>query len=83
MLIKLLSSETTLTTATNVNKATVVRLYNTGSATVITLKTAEVVPVTLGTFTLAGGEVAYIEKDPTDTLEGGSGIKAVKVAYKN
>lgn len=83
MLIKLLGSETTLTSATNVNKATVVRLHNTGSSTLITLKNAEDTPVTLGTFTLAGGEIAYVEKDPTDTLEGGAGIKAVKVAYKN
>jgi hypothetical protein len=83
MLVKLLGSETTLAAATNVGKATVVRLYNTGSAALVTLKNADDTPVTLGTFTLAGGEVAYVEKDPTDTLEGGSGIKAVKVAYKN
>jgi len=83
MLIKLLGSETTLTSATNVNKATVVRLHNTGTATLVTLKNADATPVTLGTFTLAGGEIAYVEKDSTDTLEGGASIKAVKVAYKN
>ena len=83
MLVKLLGSETTLTAATNVGKATVVRLYNTGSAALVTLKNADATPVTLGTFTLADGEAVYVEKDPTDTLEGGADIKAVKIAYKN
>lgn len=84
MLIKLLGTETTLTSATNVGKATVVRVYNTGSAATVTLKDdATPTPATVGTITLAGGEVAYIEKEPTHTLEGGSGFKAIKVAYKN
>jgi hypothetical protein len=30
---------------------------------------------------MAANEVAYVEKEPTDTLEGGAAFKAVKVAY--
>ena len=83
MLIKLLGSETTLTTATNVGSATVVRVYNSDTAGVITQKNNADPAVTLGTITLAAGEVAFIEKDSTDTLEGCAKFKAVKVAYKN
>jgi hypothetical protein len=81
MLIKLLASETTLTSATNVSTATVVRVHNTGSAAVVTRKDSE--GVTIGTVTLAENEVVYFEKEPSDTLEGGAGFKVVKVAYAN
>lgn len=83
MLIKLLGSETTLTSATNVGSATVVRVYNSDTAGTITQKTNASPAVTVGTITLAAGEVAFIEKNSTDTLEGGAKFKAVKVAYKN
>ena len=83
MLIKLLGSETTLTTATNVGSATVVRVYNSDTAGIITQKNNADPAVTVGTITLSAGEVAFIEKDSTDTLEGGAKFKAVKVAYKN
>jgi hypothetical protein len=83
MLVKLLGTETTLTSATDVGKATVVRVYNSSTAATVTLKNNAVTPATLGTITLAQGEVVFIEKDPTDTLEGGAAFKAVKVAYKN
>ena len=79
MLIKVLASETDLTSATNVGTATVVRVLNTGSAAVVTRKDSS--GTTIGTVTLAAGEVAYFEKDPTDTLEGGAAFKAVKIAY--
>lgn len=81
MRIRLLASETTLTSATNVGSATFVRILNTGSAAVVTRKDSS--GTTLGTVTLAANEVAYLEKDPTDTLEGGAAFKAVKIAYSN
>jgi hypothetical protein len=83
MLVKLLGSETNLTTATNVNGANVVRIYNSDTAGLVTLKNNADPAVTLGTLTLAPGEVVFVEKDPTDTLEGGVKFKVVKVAYKN
>lgn len=79
MLIKVLAAETTLTSATNVSTATVVRVINTSTAAVVTRK--DVDSNTIGSFTMAANEVAYVEKEPTDTLEGGAAFKAVKVAY--
>jgi len=81
MLIKVLAAETTLTSATNVSTATVVRVINTSTAAVVTRK--DVDGNTIGSFTMAANEVAYVEKDSTDTLEGGAAFKAVKVAYSN
>jgi len=79
MLIKVLAAETTLTSATNVSTATVVRVINTSTAAVVTRKDSD--GATIGSFTMAANEVAYVEKEPTDTLEGGATFKAVKVAY--
>lgn len=79
MLIKVLAAETTLTSATNVDTATVVRVLNTSTAALVTRKDSA--GTTIGSFTMAANEVAYVEKDPTDTLEGGAAFKAVKVAY--
>ena len=75
MALKVLAAETTLTTAT------VVRVLNTSTAAVVTRK--DVDGATIGSFTMAANEVAYVEKEPTDTLEGGTAFKASKVAYSN
>lgn len=79
MLIKVLAAETTLTSATNVDTATVVRVINTSTAALVTRKDST--GATIGSFTMAANEVAYVEKEPTDTLEGGAAFKAVKIAY--
>ena len=79
--VKVLAAETTLTAATNVSSATVVRILNTSTAAVVTRK--DVDGATIGSFTMAANEVVYVEKDATDTLEGGAAFKAVKVAYSN
>ena len=79
MTLKVLAAETTLTSATNVSSATVVRVLNTSTAALVTRK--DVDGATIGSFTMAANEVAYVEKEPTDTLEGGAAFKAVKVAY--
>jgi hypothetical protein len=81
MALKVLAAETTLTAATNVNTATVVRVINTSTAAVVTRRDSD--GATIGSFTMAENEVAYVEKEPTDTLEGGAAFKAVKVAYSN
>ena len=82
MLIKVLAAEGDLSSASNVNTATVVRLFNNHSAAlVITRKDSG--GTTIGSFTMAGNESAFVEKDPSDTLEGGSNILAAKVAYAN
>ena len=79
MALKVLAAETTLTAATNVDSATVVRVLNTSTAAVVTRKDSA--GATIGSFTLAANQVEYVEKEPTDTLEGGAAFKAVKVAY--
>ena len=81
MALKVLAAETTLTAATNVNTATVVRVINTSTAAVVTRKDSA--GATIGSFTMAANEVVYVEKEPTDTLEGGAAYIAVKVAYSN
>ena len=83
MLIKLLATEGNLSSASNVNKATVVRLFNNHTTNlIITRKTAG--GDTIGTITADNGKAIFLEKDPTDTLESGSNgdkIKVVKIAY--
>jgi hypothetical protein len=83
--INVMASEGDLTSASNVNNATVVRLYNTHSADLlITRKTAA--PATVGTVTVKTGTVELIEKDPTDTLEAASNgnlVKVVSIAYSS
>lgn len=80
MNIKPISTETTLTSATTVDSATLVRLLNTSTATLVTIKDGA---TTVASFTIAASEVVLVEKDAAQTLEGGAAIKAVKVAFSN
>ena len=68
MIIKVLAAEGDLQSASNVDTATVVRLFNghTG-ALVITRKTAG--GTTVGSLTVNTKGSVVLEKDPTDTLE--------------
>ena len=85
MLIKVLAAEGNLSSASNVNTATVVRLYNSHTgAIVITRKNAG--GDTIGSFSAVNGQVVFVEKDPTDTLTAasqGSAQLVAKVAYAN
>ena len=83
MLIKVLAAEGDLSSASNVDSASVVRLYNGHSAAlVITRKDSG--GTTIGSFTLGTLQSIVIEKDFTDTLEAasnGATCKVVKVAF--
>ena len=80
--MKVLSSETNLSYATNVGNASVVRIFNSdSSAATVTRKDSG--GSTIGTFTVGAGEVIYCEKNYTDTLEGGSTIKVSKTAHSH
>ena len=83
MLIKVLAAEGDLTSASNVDSASVVRLYNGHSAAlVITRKNSG--GTTIGSFTLGAAQSIVIEKDYTDTLtaaSNGESVKVVKVAF--
>lgn len=80
MVIKPLAAETTLTAATSVGSATVVRLVNTGTTALVTIKDGA---TTVSSLTILQNESIIVEKEPTYTLEGGAAIKAVKVAFTN
>ena len=80
--LKILGSEGNLSSASNVGFAKLVRvLNNKASVQVITQKNAG--GTTLGTVTLAAGEIAYIQKAPSDTLTGVATTLAVSVAFSN
>ena len=83
MLIKVLAAEGDLSSASNVDSASVVRLYNGHSAAlVITRKDSG--GTTIGSFTLGTLQSIVIEKDFTDTLtaaSNGGRVKVVKVAF--
>ena len=55
--------------ATNLNNATMVRVYNSHASTayLVTVTNADEAAV-LGTFTLAGKQVEYVDKDITDEI---------------
>lgn len=78
--LRLLGSEGDLTSASNVNYASLVRVNNTGSAAVVTHRDDSGV---VGTVTLQANEIVYIRKQASDTLEGGAAFKVVKVAFSN
>ena len=85
MLIKVLAAEGNLTSASNVNTATVVRLYNSHSAAIVITR-KNVGGDTIGSFSAVNGEVVYVEKDSTDTLTAASNASSIlvtKIAYAN
>ena len=68
MLIKVLAAEGNLSSASNVDSATVVRLYNNhSSAILITRKDSD--GNTIGSLTVNSKDTVLLEKDYTDTLE--------------
>lgn len=79
MIVNLQGSETNLASATSVGKASLVRVYNSGgSALLVTEKNGA---ATVGTVTIAGGSVEFINKTPAHTLEGGAALKVVHVGF--
>ena len=85
MLTKVLAAEGNLSSASNVNTATVVRLYNGHSAAVVVTR-KDSGGTTIGSFSAVNGQVIFVEKDPTDTLtaaSNGGSLLVAKVAYAN
>jgi hypothetical protein len=78
-LIKLLGSEIALSTANTVSSASVVRVNNnSGAAVVITRANTG---GTIGTCTMATGEIGYFVKQPADTIASNVAVRAVSVAF--
>ena len=83
MLIKVLAAEGDLTSASNVDSASVVRLYN-GHSAAIVITRKDSGGTTIGSFTLGTLQSIVIEKDYSDTLtaaSNGASVKVVKVAF--
>ena len=78
--MKILTAETDLTSATNISKTPVVRVYNSDSSA-ITLTRKSNAGTTIGTYSVPSGKVIYCQKSYTDTLEGGATLKATSVGY--
>lgn len=83
--VKFLAQEATLTSASNCNSASVVRLVNTDNTTASTI-TQKDGGSTVATFTLgtrdSGYGIAFVMKTPGQTLEASGGtVKAVSVAF--
>jgi len=77
-----MAPEGNLASATDVEKARLVRVLNNKTSVQIITHTDAGGQV-LGTVTLAAGEIAYIAKSPTDKLLGVATSLAVKVAFAN
>lgn len=84
-----LASEVTLSGATNLDKATCVRVLNDTAATIVATlddtayavaeAATEYVAKGARTISIAAGETLFIEKYPAETIDG-SGLKCTKVA---
>lgn len=79
--VKLLGSEIALSTANSVGLASVARCFN-NTASQVTLTRANT-GGTIGTVTMAAGEVLYVIKSSPDTLACSGTIRAVSVAYSS
>ena len=84
--VKFKASEIALTTANNVNLASVVRLMNANTSATANITIANS-GGTIATFTLgyvgSDESVLYLAKEPTDTVAASGGtVKAASVAYK-
>jgi hypothetical protein len=77
-IIKIKGATVAVTTANNVNTATLLRIYAADIAT-ITQATAEAVAI--GTFTMPAGSVSWLEKDATDTVASTASVSCTPVAY--
>lgn len=89
--VRVLATEVTLSAATNLSKATAVRVVNDTNATIVLVIDDAAVAtvrqagdsqyVALGSrnASIASGESVYIEKDALETIDG-TGLKCTKVA---
>lgn len=89
--VRVLATEVTLSAATNLSKATAVRVVNDTSGTILLVvddaavvterNTGDSQYVALGSrnVSIEAGGVLYLEKDPLETIDG-AGLKCTKVA---
>ena len=80
--MKVLSTQTNLGSATNVSNASVVRLFNSGNDNILVTQ-KDFGGIIEGSFIVPSGDVVYVEKNYTDTLEGSGDVLATKTAYSS
>ena len=78
-IVKLLGTEIALSTANTVGTASVVRVYNNTAGAVLVTRAAS--GSTVGTVTLAAGEIIYLQKASSDTIASNAAVRAVSVAF--
>lgn len=78
-ILKLLGSEVALSTATTLNGAQLVRVFNDTAGAV--LITVALEGSTTGTATVKAGEVIFVRKQSAETIAAGAAVKAVSVAF--
>ena len=77
-IVKVLNTEITVSTANTVYDSKLVRVYATANA-ILTVTDSE--DNTIGTMTIPGGRVEYVEKSPTDTITANTAVLCVPVSY--
>jgi hypothetical protein len=78
-IIKLLGTEAALSTATALNNAQLIRVYNdTAGAVLITVAEGG---TTTGTVTVKAGEVIFVRKKALETIAAASAVKAVSIGF--
>jgi predicted small secreted protein len=76
MKMKVLSAEAAIGSASTVSNASVVRLYNSSADTAFLITNSNT-----ATFTMPAGSVAYVIKEPTETLTSNAAVLATSIAY--
>ena len=75
---------TSAATASGLNAATIVRVFNPdGASTHVVTRLASVSGTVLGSVTIAPNEEIYLFKDPADCLYTDASVRAVPVAFIN
>lgn len=75
MILKLQNAEIDLAIPTDVNSASVVRLYNSDAADQLVTSSSG------GTFTMPAGSISFVQKLPSETLVAVANVFAVSIAF--
>jgi hypothetical protein len=77
--LKAMTEEISIASASNVNGSKLLRIYNTGTTDeLITIANGG---ATIASFTVASKTFTYVEKETTDTIQGAN-VRACGIAYK-
>ena len=79
MIIKPVAQEMSISAATTVANAQIIRVYNSGATGIFTLANTT---GTIGSFTILANTIEIVSKSPTDTVTG-TGMYASPIAFKN